>query len=118
MVVLVPACYEWFEEWRDEPQGKRSSGYEALKASFVEASLSAVLKLFPQLEGKVGRPRDGAISLLPLGQGNKTPRYLSSGEAGNPRRPSLPQERRGKMSIAQGLTPTLWLPFLPLRWTV
>ncbi|XP_059973631.1 all-trans-retinol 13,14-reductase isoform X3 [Mesoplodon densirostris] len=51
-VVLVPTSYEWFEEWRDEPQGKRSSGYETLKSSFVEAALSVVLKLFPQLEGK------------------------------------------------------------------
>lgn len=55
MIVLVPASYEWFEEWRDEPKGKRSSDYEALKTSFVKASLLAVMKVFPQLEGKVGR---------------------------------------------------------------
>ncbi|XP_054584466.1 all-trans-retinol 13,14-reductase isoform X2 [Eptesicus fuscus] len=52
MVLLVPTCYEWFEEWREEPKGKRSSDYETLKSSFVEASLSIVLKVFPQLEGK------------------------------------------------------------------
>lgn len=84
VVVLVPTCYEWFEEWRDEPSGKRSSDYEALKSSFVEASLSVVLKLFPQLEGKVDRPRDCTVSQLPLGQGNKTPRYLGSGEGREP----------------------------------
>lgn len=118
MVVLVPTCYEWFEEWRDEPNGKRSSDYETLKSSFVEASLSVVLKLFPQLEGKVDRPRDCTISQLPLGQGNKTPRYLSSGEGREPMQAVNSFERRGKMSISQGLTPTLWLPFLPLRSTV
>ncbi|XP_037015586.2 all-trans-retinol 13,14-reductase isoform X2 [Artibeus jamaicensis] len=53
MIVLVPTSYEWFEEWQEEPKGKRSSGYETLKATFVEASLSVVMKLFPQLEGKV-----------------------------------------------------------------
>ncbi|XP_033694661.1 all-trans-retinol 13,14-reductase isoform X2 [Tursiops truncatus] len=59
-VVLVPTSYEWFEEWRDEPQGKRSSGYETLKSSFVEAALSVVLKLFPQLEGKVDSVTGGS----------------------------------------------------------
>lgn len=54
MIVLVPASYEWFKEWRDEPKGKRSSDYETLKNSFVEASVSMVMKLFPQLEDKVG----------------------------------------------------------------
>lgn len=54
MIVLIPSSYAWFEEWREEPKGKRSSDYETLKNSFVEASLSVVMKLFPQLEGKVG----------------------------------------------------------------
>ncbi|XP_059515277.1 all-trans-retinol 13,14-reductase [Myotis daubentonii] len=60
VVVLGPTCYEWFEEWRDEPNGKRSSDYETLKSSFVEASLSVVLKLFPQLEGKVDSVTGGS----------------------------------------------------------
>lgn len=54
MIVLAPTSYEWFKEWQEEPEGKRSNDYETLKNSFVEASLSVVLKLFPQLEGKVG----------------------------------------------------------------
>lgn len=54
MTVLVPTCYEWFEEWQEEAKGKRSSNYETLKHSFVEASLSVIMRLFPQLEGKVG----------------------------------------------------------------
>ncbi|KAM6202364.1 all-trans-retinol 13,14-reductase [Rhynchocyon petersi] len=53
MIVLLPAAYEWFEEWHEEPQGKRGSDYEALKKTFVEASVSAVLKQFPQLEGQI-----------------------------------------------------------------
>ncbi|XP_004691647.1 PREDICTED: all-trans-retinol 13,14-reductase [Condylura cristata] len=60
MIVLVPTSYAWFEEWRDEPKGKRSSGYEALKNSFVEAALSAVMRLFPQLEGKVDSVTGGS----------------------------------------------------------
>ncbi|XP_008154129.2 all-trans-retinol 13,14-reductase isoform X1 [Eptesicus fuscus] len=60
MVLLVPTCYEWFEEWREEPKGKRSSDYETLKSSFVEASLSIVLKVFPQLEGKVDSVTGGS----------------------------------------------------------
>uniref|UniRef100_A0A8D1RUT3 All-trans-retinol 13,14-reductase n=1 Tax=Sus scrofa TaxID=9823 RepID=A0A8D1RUT3_PIG len=60
LIVLVPTSYEWFEEWRDEPKGKRSSDYETLKSSFVEASLSVVLKLFPQLEGKVDSVAGGS----------------------------------------------------------
>ncbi|XP_017373455.1 all-trans-retinol 13,14-reductase-like [Cebus imitator] len=53
MIVLIPGTYEWFEDWQAEPKGKRGSDYETFKSSFVEASMSAVMKLFPQLEGKV-----------------------------------------------------------------
>ncbi|KAM4867448.1 all-trans-retinol 13,14-reductase [Thomomys bottae] len=53
MIVLMPTAFEWFEEWQQEPQGKRSTDYETVKNSFVEASMSVVMKLFPQLEGKV-----------------------------------------------------------------
>ncbi|XP_017373447.1 all-trans-retinol 13,14-reductase [Cebus imitator] len=53
MIVLIPGTYVWFEEWQAEPKGKRGSDYETFKSSFVEASMSAVMKLFPQLEGKV-----------------------------------------------------------------
>lgn len=54
MTVLVPMAFEWFEEWQEEPKGKRSADYETLKHAFMEASMSVVMKLFPQLEGKVG----------------------------------------------------------------
>lgn len=60
MIVLMPTCYEWFEEWREEAKGRRSSDYETLKNSFVEASLSVVMRLFPQLEGKVDSVAGGS----------------------------------------------------------
>ncbi|XP_033031180.1 all-trans-retinol 13,14-reductase isoform X2 [Trachypithecus francoisi] len=53
MIMLIPSAYEWFEEWQAEPKGKRGSDYETFKNSFVEASMSVVMKLFPQLEGKM-----------------------------------------------------------------
>ncbi|KAK7795003.1 hypothetical protein U0070_014629 [Myodes glareolus] len=62
MTVLVPMAFEWFEEWQEEPKGKRGADYETLKNTFVEASMSVVMKLFPQLEGKV----DSVIGGSPL----------------------------------------------------
>ncbi|XP_043840667.1 all-trans-retinol 13,14-reductase-like isoform X2 [Dromiciops gliroides] len=53
LIMMLPARYEWFEEWKEEPQGKRGREYEALKDSFLDASLSVLMKLHPQLEGKV-----------------------------------------------------------------
>uniref|UniRef100_A0A8C8VUW5 All-trans-retinol 13,14-reductase n=1 Tax=Peromyscus maniculatus bairdii TaxID=230844 RepID=A0A8C8VUW5_PERMB len=53
MTMLVPMAFEWFEEWQEEPKGKRGADYETLKSAFLEASMSVVMKLFPHLEGKV-----------------------------------------------------------------
>ncbi|XP_023443298.2 all-trans-retinol 13,14-reductase [Dasypus novemcinctus] len=53
VTVLLPTAFEWFEEWQEEPKGKRSGDYEALKQSFLDACLSRVMKLYPQLEGQV-----------------------------------------------------------------
>ncbi|KAM9585431.1 LOW QUALITY PROTEIN: all-trans-retinol 13,14-reductase-like [Trichechus inunguis] len=60
MNVLMPTAYEWFEEWQEDPQGKRSSNYETLKNAFVEAAMLVVLKLFPQLEGQVDSVTGGS----------------------------------------------------------
>lgn len=60
MNVLVPTSYAWFEEWRDERQGKRSHEYETLKSTFVEAAVAVVMKLYPQLEGKVDSVAGGS----------------------------------------------------------
>ncbi|CAH7136933.1 all-trans-retinol 13,14-reductase [Phodopus roborovskii] len=53
VTVLVPMAFEWFEEWQEEPKGERGADYETLKHAFLEASMSVVMTLFPQLEGKV-----------------------------------------------------------------
>lgn len=58
--MLAPASYEWFKEWQDEPQGKRSSAYETLKSSFVEAAMLVFLKQFPHLEEKVDSVTGGS----------------------------------------------------------
>ncbi|KAM5227775.1 all-trans-retinol 13,14-reductase [Ctenodactylus gundi] len=60
LTVLVPAAFEWFEEWQAEPKGKRSIDYETVKNSFIDASMSVVMKLFPQLEGKVDSVTGGS----------------------------------------------------------
>ncbi|XP_059113980.1 all-trans-retinol 13,14-reductase [Peromyscus eremicus] len=60
MTMLVPMAFEWFEEWQEEPKGKRSADYETLKSAFLEASMSVVMKLFPQLEGKVDSVTGGS----------------------------------------------------------
>lgn len=74
MIVLVPTVFEWFEEWQEELKGKRGIDYERLKNSFVEASMSVVLKLFPQLEGKVGSRAIGGGAGRPFPEdGNKAP---------------------------------------------
>lgn len=64
MIMLIPSAYEWFEEWQAELKGKRGSDYETFKNSFVEASMSVVMKLFPQLEGKVGGKIFGVVTDL------------------------------------------------------
>lgn len=55
MIMLVPTAFEWFEEWQEEPKGKRGGDYETFKGTFVEACMAVVMRLFPHLEGKVGR---------------------------------------------------------------
>lgn len=120
VIVLMPTSYKWFEEWQEEPKGKRSSDYEALKASFVEAALLAVMKVFPQLEGKVGGAcgdsdrTPGAIPPFSLGQETKTMKHLTPEKAGTPCRPSAHWRAEGEeMRISPSFTPALWLPFFP-----
>ncbi|XP_068921856.1 all-trans-retinol 13,14-reductase [Petaurus breviceps papuanus] len=62
LMMMLPARYEWFEEWQDEPPHKRGSDCEALKDSFIDASMSALMKLHPQLEGKVHNVSVGSLS--------------------------------------------------------
>ena len=111
----MPTSYEWFEEWRDEPRGKRSSGYETLKSSFVEAALSVILKLFPQLEGKVGGQTPVAGASLPFLWGRGTRPGLTELQEGigTPCRQAARAGAGKEVRVSQGPTPTLQLPLLP-----
>ncbi|MFV1922266.1 MAG: phytoene desaturase family protein [Methylotenera sp.] len=51
--IVAPCPYEWFEKWKDEPWGKRSEEYNALKAEFTERMLEALYSKLPQLRGKI-----------------------------------------------------------------
>lgn len=49
--IITFAPYAWFEQWADEPSGKRSSSYKDVKQAFVQAIWrERVLPLFPRLE--------------------------------------------------------------------
>ncbi|XP_040849544.1 all-trans-retinol 13,14-reductase [Ochotona curzoniae] len=60
MIMLVPTAFEWFEEWQEEPKGKRGGDYETFKGTFVEACMAVVMRLFPHLEGKVDSVTGGS----------------------------------------------------------
>ncbi len=51
--VIVPASYEWFKKWKDEPWRKRGDEYNALKEKFSERLLDYIYKYVPQVKGKV-----------------------------------------------------------------
>ncbi|MCB1177542.1 MAG: hypothetical protein KDK36_08195, partial [Leptospiraceae bacterium] len=51
--VIVPASYEWFKKWKDEPWRKRGDEYNALKQKFSERLLDYVYKYVPGTKGKV-----------------------------------------------------------------
>lgn len=86
MTVLVPTAFEWFEEWQEEPKGKRGVDYETLKNAFLEASMSVVMKLFPQLEGKVGADIHSA------GGDNTSLNYLFFGTGIKPKVTRVPRK--------------------------
>uniref|UniRef100_H3AY50 Retinol saturase, tandem duplicate 2 n=1 Tax=Latimeria chalumnae TaxID=7897 RepID=H3AY50_LATCH len=53
MIIVSVACYEWFEEWKDEKVMHRGSRYDDLKMTITSKMIEQALELFPQLEGKV-----------------------------------------------------------------
>ncbi|KAM9585002.1 LOW QUALITY PROTEIN: all-trans-retinol 13,14-reductase-like [Trichechus inunguis] len=59
MNMLIPTAYEWFE-WQEESHRESGAVTETLKNAFVEAAMSVVLKLFPQLEGQVDSVTGGS----------------------------------------------------------
>ena len=51
--IVAPAEFEIFEQWKDEPWGKRGDEYEALKEHFTERLLAHLYQKLPQLRGKI-----------------------------------------------------------------
>jgi phytoene dehydrogenase-like protein len=51
--VLVMAHYDWFQDWANQPSGKRGQQYEALKEQWKQRCLEAVYRMYPLVKGKV-----------------------------------------------------------------
>lgn len=51
--IVAPGPHEWFEQWADQPWGKRGDDYEALKQRLSQRLLKKLHEKLPQLEGKV-----------------------------------------------------------------
>jgi all-trans-retinol 13,14-reductase len=51
--IVAPCPYEWFEEWEDQPWGKRGNEYEALKEVFTQRMLEVLYEKMPHLRGKL-----------------------------------------------------------------
>jgi len=49
-LVLTVGRYEWFEEWKDFPQGKRGDDYEDYKSRFKERMLEELFRYYPNLK--------------------------------------------------------------------
>ncbi|KAB0403037.1 hypothetical protein E2I00_018771, partial [Balaenoptera physalus] len=83
--------------------------------SFVEAALSVILKLFPQLEGKVGGQTPVAGASLPFLWGRGTRPGLTELQEGigSPCRQAARAGAGKEVGVSQGPTPTLQLPLLP-----
>jgi all-trans-retinol 13,14-reductase len=53
-VILSMCQYDWFDEWKDEPQGKRGEKYDKLKSMFEKRILEEGLyKYYPKTRGTV-----------------------------------------------------------------
>jgi phytoene dehydrogenase-like protein len=51
--VIVPACFQWFERWKDTKWMKRGADYDALKDEFKRRMLDALYARVPQAKGHV-----------------------------------------------------------------
>ena len=51
--IVAPANFETFEQWRDQPWGKRGGDYDAFKGYFTDRLLEQLYAKLPQLRGKV-----------------------------------------------------------------
>jgi all-trans-retinol 13,14-reductase len=51
--VIVPASYEWFQKWKDEPWRKRGEEYNELKEKISKQLLDSIYKYVPEVKGKI-----------------------------------------------------------------
>jgi all-trans-retinol 13,14-reductase len=51
--IVAPACFEFFEKWRDKPWGKRGTEYDKLKQDFTARLLEQLFEKLPQLRDKI-----------------------------------------------------------------
>ncbi len=51
--IVAPANFAIFEQWKDQPWGKRGEEYEQLKEYFTERLLECLYQKLPQLRGKI-----------------------------------------------------------------
>jgi all-trans-retinol 13,14-reductase len=51
--IVAPANFATFEQWKDEPWGKRGNVYDKLKQELTERLLEVMYEKLPQLRGKI-----------------------------------------------------------------
>lgn len=51
--IVAPCLHSWFEQWQDEPWGKRGDDYDAFKEVLSQRLLKALYEKMPHLEGKI-----------------------------------------------------------------
>ncbi|SDK54460.1 phytoene desaturase family protein [Microbulbifer yueqingensis] len=51
--IVAPGKYEWFEQWKDQPWGKRGKDYDEVKERFSTRLLEHLYRHFPQLRGEI-----------------------------------------------------------------
>jgi all-trans-retinol 13,14-reductase len=51
--IVAPAFFEHFEQWKDQPWGKRGEEYDALKKRLTDRLLEHLYDKLPQLRGKI-----------------------------------------------------------------
>ena len=51
--IVAPGPFEWYQDWADQPWGKRGEEYEAKKEAYAQRLLEKLYEKMPQLKGKV-----------------------------------------------------------------
>jgi all-trans-retinol 13,14-reductase len=51
--IIIPASYEWFSKWKDQPWRKRGDDYNDLKEKFSQRLYDYLYKYVPEVKGKV-----------------------------------------------------------------